>query len=625
MVRRNGTATIVVNRTRDGVSDCHRSFDNFANMQNKRTVVLYVNDLDSGATRFDCTNVKGLAAGFCIETGLVQDDTDGGRFLGDRVDKTDSVFGFAAADKEGLDSASIERCIPDVLGTVVSSWNSFADQIRSLFSDHAHVLSRATCHFGQASLFTEFLFFLHFGFKAVLIDGHAFFFGHEFGQINRESHGSVQKVSFCTGEDLVVADRLGHFIEFLQSLVQSSREGFFLVSNNFGDKVLFLLDFGEVSSHDFDQLGHQLAEKSQGSLKILTTVSDGTTQDTSQDVSSSIVGRQGAVGNGKGQRTNVIGNDTVRHILVADIFGTQSAGVRLWVAGQLLDFFKERHEDIGIVVGIDTLQDASKTFETHTGIDVLGGERSKRSIGLTIELNENVVPDFNDIWQIGVDQFGGVASSNTIVVDFRTRTAGPRGTHLPKVILGAKGQDLFGRKILQPNVSAFEIGRRLVVAPKVRGVETGLVHFELFREAFPSHGDGFLLEVVAKTPVSQHLKEGVMVRVLPDIVEIVVLSTGADAFLGVGRTFQGRHGEVGITRSQEQGLVLVHSSVGEEQRWIINGNARAGLPKGMAVLLDKELDKGAADLVHGPLGVGISHRVGLFYYYLSCLVVRSRR
>jgi hypothetical protein len=42
-------------------------------------------------------------------------------------------------------------------------------------------------------------------------------------------------------------------------------------------------------------------------------------------------------------------------------------------------------------------------------------------------------------------------------------------------------------------------------------------------EQLPGPGDGVLLEVVPKGPVAQHLKEGVVVRVLAHVVQVVVL------------------------------------------------------------------------------------------------------
>ena len=47
----------------------------------------------------------------------------------------------------------------------------------------------------------------------------------------------------------------------------------------------------------------------------------------------------------------------------------------------------------------------------------------------------------------------------------------------------------------------------------------------------PGVGDGVFLEVVAEAEVAQHLEEGVMAVGEADVFEVVVLASGAHAFL----------------------------------------------------------------------------------------------
>ena len=49
---------------------------------------------------------------------------------------------------------------------------------------------------------------------------------------------------------------------------------------------------------------------------------------------------------------------------------------------------------------------------------MLRRQRTQTSVGLTIELNEDIIPDLDDVWQIGVDQLAGVSSTDSIVVNF---------------------------------------------------------------------------------------------------------------------------------------------------------------------------------------------------------------
>ena len=121
------------------------------------------------------------------------------------------------------------------------------------------------------------------------------------------------------------------------------------------------------------ELWDELAEKAQLGTKILSSISYRTSQDTSQHIPSSIIGRDSSIGNGKTQGTNVIGNDSVGHVLVSNIVRSDLSRVGFWIARQCLDFFKERLKDIRVVVGIDALQNTSQALKPHPGIDVLGG------------------------------------------------------------------------------------------------------------------------------------------------------------------------------------------------------------------------------------------------------------
>src|SRR5580693_10180369 len=53
-------------------------------------------------------------------------------------------------------------------------------------------------------------------------------------------------------------------------------------------------------------------------------------------------------------------------------------------------------------------------------------------------------------------------------------------------------------------------------------------------DEFPRPVNRFLLEIVAKAPVAEHLEKSVVIGVEADVVEVVVFAAGADAFLGVG-------------------------------------------------------------------------------------------
>lgn len=119
-------------------------------------------------------------------------------------------------------------------------------------------------------------------------------------------------------------------------------------------------------------------------------------------------------------------------------------------------------------------------------------------------------------------------------------------------------------------------------------------------EELPGPADGLLLEVVAEGPVPKHLKEGVVVGVLPHIVEVVVLPPGADALLGVAGAAQLSQRRVRGSRAEEDRLVLVHPGVGEQQRGVVNGDDGARRPTGVRLGLEV-LNERLADPVGRPL------------------------
>mmetsp|Transcript_3069 Transcript_3069/g.8674 ORF Transcript_3069/g.8674 Transcript_3069/m.8674 type:complete len:252 (+) Transcript_3069:2299-3054(+) len=231
---------------------------------------------------------------------------------------------------------------------------------------------------------------------------------------------------------------------------------------------------------------------------------------------------------------------------------------------------------------------------------MLRRQLSQGSVYFSVVLNKHIVPNLNHIGQIGIDQFCRVASSNAIKVDFGTRSTGSRGTHFPKIILGAKRQDSGFGQVLQPQLTSFLVGRRLFIAFKIGGVQSFGVEFEFLREALPGHVNGPLFEVITKGPVSQHFKKGVMVHVLSDVVQVIVLASRANAFLCVDGAFQCAHFQIRIASAQKQRLVLIHSGIGKEQRWIVDRYTRTAGPKSVTMLLDKKVNKGLSDLVHGP-------------------------
>ena len=118
---------------------------------------------------------------------------------------------------------------------------------------------------------------------------------------------------------------------------------------------------------------------------------------------------------------------------------------------------------------------------------------------------------------------------------------------------------------------------------------------------FPGEVDGVGLEVVAEGEVAQHLEEGVMAAGVADVLEVVVLAAGADAFLRAGGARV-----VALFQAQEDVLELVHARVGEQQRGVVGGHERRAADDAVASF-GKKVEKALSDFVtcHGEIPCGV--------------------
>src|SRR5580658_1845135 len=85
----------------------------------------------------------------------------------------------------------------------------------------------------------------------------------------------------------------------------------------------------------------------------------------------------------------------------------------------------------------------------------------------------------------------------------------------------------------------------------------------------PGQLDGAFLEVIAERKIAEHLEEGVVPGGVADIVEVVMLAAGADAFLRRGRAHVGALLEAG-----ENVLELHHAGIGEHQCRVVARHER---------------------------------------------------
>ena len=118
-----------------------------------------------------------------------------------------------------------------------------------------------------------------------------------------------------------------------------------------------------------------------------------------------------------------------------------------------------------------------------------------------------------------------------------------------------------------PNVSSFIVPAQsvLCVAAEYRHPQPIRVQPPFLHQKLPGPRDSLFFEVIAKRPVAQHLKEGVMVAVLAHLLQIVMFTGNADAFLAVSCSQILR-----LASAQEDVLELIHTGIYEHQGRVVD-------------------------------------------------------
>jgi hypothetical protein len=104
-----------------------------------------------------------------------------------------------------------------------------------------------------------------------------------------------------------------------------------------------------------------------------------------------------------------------------------------------------------------------------------------------------------------------------------------------------------------------------------------------------------------------------MVGISSDIIEIIVLPSGADTLLTVDDTFQGFVNRIWFDLPQEDALELIHSRVGEQKGGILQRNARRTGHVLMTALLLEVVNERLSHLIGRPIpGGGCGGGAGVF-------------
>lgn len=175
-----------------------------------------------------------------------------------------------------------------------------------------------------------------------------------------------------------------------------------------------------------------------------------------------------------------------------------------------------------------------------------------------------------------------------VIEDFRTGTARTGIAHRPEVIAGRNTNDTVVGETgdLLPEIKS------LVVGVIDRHEKAVLVDAELASDQVPGVADCFFLEIITEGEVAEHFKESVVTCRVTDIVEVVVLATGANALLR--RRCRGIRAAL---KTGENVLELHHARIGEHQRRVVTRNQRTGRHDFVPVLLEV-VEKRRPNFIH---------------------------
>ena len=389
--------------------------------------------------------------------------------------------------------------------------------------------------------------------------------GHQLGEVNRETVGVKQfKSKGSVNHMLAILGMRGNIIlKTVDAIGKRFQERLLFFLYNMVYQVALLRQFFVLVPHLVHQGVHQLVHEGLTETKEGIAVAHRTTQNAADDITGLGIAGQLAVGNAEGNCTQVVGNHAHCHV-----------GLLLLAispAGFLGNLLNEGLEDIGVIVRAFALHHHAEAFKAHAGIDMFSLEGFQGAVGKAVELHKHQVPYFNHqgvvlIHQLGARHLGFLCLVAQVHMNLAARATRALVAHFPEVVLLRTLQDaVFGNMLLPEVVSlCIHCQTFLLVTTKNGYIKIAFVNMHHLGEKFPSIGNGLFLKVVAKRPVAQHLKHGVMVGIVSHLLQVVVLAADTQTLLSVAGT---RIRRIGI--AQEDVFKLVHAGIGEHKGGVV--------------------------------------------------------
>ncbi len=541
-------ATLDIDREMHGIADFDRSgFDaGLVRVQAAERLGRIVDHRLQPAERGDDPGVAHLAAALAIKGCLVDQDGDGlsrrgAVDLGPVADQRDDLglaFGRGIAGKLGAAGA---------FGNVVPNLGR-CGLARTFPGSACGCLLRG-----------------HRGVETFAIDAEAAAAQRVFGQVIGEAIGVVEAERGFARKHRAFGEICGGLVEQPQPLVERLAEAGFLALQCLFDQRLRAQELGEGLAHFGDERGHQTVHQRIGGAQDMR-MAHRAAHDPAQHIAAAFIGGEHTIGDEERGGAKMIGDDAMARLVVAGGRG----------AGRLARGGDQRLEQVDIVIVVHALHDGGDALDAHAGVDRRPRQVGAAAIGMLFILHEHQVPDLDEPVAVLVRRSRRAAENviAMVVEDLAARAARPGIAHRPEIVRGGDADDaLVGQPgDLLPQPERLVIGMIDGDGQPIGGQAPGLV------DQRPGVVDRLFLEIVAEREIAQHLEKGVVPRGIADIVEIVVLAPGADAFLRRGGARIGAGLEPG-----EHVLERHHAGVDEHQRRVVVRDQRRGGNDVMAV------------------------------------------
>ena len=566
MVGAGGAAALMIHRKVDRLAHGHiAAFDFYhVNMQGAEFLFGVEHDGFRAIGAGDGAVVADLAAGFAIEWRLVGQYTDGFahlRTIHPRAvahDGRDGAFGtFGVVAKKLARAQFIAQGEPEgVIGRFAGAGPGFA-RLRPLF--------------------------LHRGFKARGVNRNAARLQRILRQVEREAIRVIEFEGDIARQHGPFGKRASCLIQQLQTAGQRVAETGFFQLQGFGDQRLRADQFGIGGAHFGRQRRHQpVHQRFLGTDQM--SMAHGAAHDPAQDIATAFVRWQHAIGNQERGRAQMIGDHAMAGGRIAP---GRNARCRHRCRDQML-------KQIGVEHIVHALHHGGEAFEAHAGVDGGAGKVLPPAIGELLVLHEDEVPDLDKAVAVFIRAAGRAAGDGWAVVveDFGARAAGAGIAHRPEIVRGGDTDDTLvwqARDLLPQSCGLIILG--------IDGDEkTVLGKCEILRQQRPGELDRIVLEIIAEREIAQHFEKGQVAGGVADIVEVIVLAAGANAFLGRGGAGIGP-----LLLPGEGVLELHHPGIGEEQGGVVARHQRGGGHNGVAMAAEeaKEMRTDVGQACHG--------------------------